>query len=143
MLLRRFSLLVCIGMVIGFGTETVSAHTSRYCTSCERDARGRIKRNSAARQSFRGTNPCPATHATFGVCPGYVVDHIRALKHGGSWNRGQCGGIHENGGIINFFGNDESFAVDSKCYHTSSFSVFKYSENPFCCQNFTALELLL
>jgi hypothetical protein len=32
---------------------------------------------------FRKTHPCPSTGRTSGACPGYVVDHIKALKHGG------------------------------------------------------------
>lgn len=32
---------------------------------------------------FRATHPCPATNQIKGPCPGFVVDHIRALcKHG-------------------------------------------------------------
>jgi hypothetical protein len=27
--------------------------------------------------------PCPSTGRTSGACPGYVVDHVQALKHGG------------------------------------------------------------
>lgn len=28
-------------------------------------------------------HPCPANGKIKGACPGYVVDHIIALKHGG------------------------------------------------------------
>lgn len=28
-------------------------------------------------------HPCPANGHTRGACPGYIVDHIKALKHGG------------------------------------------------------------
>jgi hypothetical protein len=59
-------------------------HTARYCTTCERDARGRILRNPAARRAFVTTHPCPATGAPAGPCPGYVVDHIVPLKNGGA-----------------------------------------------------------
>jgi len=27
---------------------------------------------------------CPATGKTYGACPGYVVDHVIALKRGGA-----------------------------------------------------------
>jgi hypothetical protein len=54
-----------------------------WCASCERDARGRIVRSAAARRAFRRANPCPSTGQTTGACPGYVVDHIQALKRGG------------------------------------------------------------
>ena len=39
--------------------------------------------NSAARRAFIRLHPCPATGATTGACPGYVVDHIVPLKDGG------------------------------------------------------------
>ena len=48
-----------------------------------RDARGRIARSAAARGEFQRENPCPATGLTRGACPGYIVDHVVALKHGG------------------------------------------------------------
>lgn len=57
--------------------------TSTRCTTCERDANGRIKRNPAARRAFQNSHPCPATGRTAGACPGYVVDHVVPLKRGG------------------------------------------------------------
>lgn len=50
----------------------------------DRDARGRIVRSSSAVRAFRRANACPATGAPSRTCPGYVVDHIRALKRGGA-----------------------------------------------------------
>ena len=41
-------------------------------------------RSASAKHSFVQRHPCPATGRTRGRCPGYVVDHIRALKHGGA-----------------------------------------------------------
>lgn len=67
--------------------RSVGGHTratSSKCTSCERDANGRIKRNPAARRESQRQNPCPATGKTTGACPGYVVDHVVALKRGGA-----------------------------------------------------------
>jgi hypothetical protein len=29
-------------------------------------------------------HPCPATGLSTGSCPGFVVDHIKALRHGGT-----------------------------------------------------------
>jgi len=49
----------------------------------ERDARGRIKRSESAKREFQLRNPCPATGRSTGSCPGYVIDHITALKRGG------------------------------------------------------------
>jgi hypothetical protein len=65
------------------GTPRVH-HRSSYCTSCARDSRGRIKRSPEAVRAFRSTHPCPSTGSTRRGCPGYVVDHTKALKHGGS-----------------------------------------------------------
>jgi len=60
-----------------------SAYSAQFCTSCERDAKGRIRRSPAARQTFQATHPCPATGLPAGACPGYVVDHVIPLKRGG------------------------------------------------------------
>jgi len=67
-----------------------TAHSSRShssstrCSSCSRDKRGRIKRNPEAKSQFRRGHPCPSTGRTSGHCPGYVIDHVRPLKHGGA-----------------------------------------------------------
>ena len=50
----------------------------------ERDARGRIKRSAKARAQFMRMHPCPSTGRHRGPCPGYVIDHIVALKRGGA-----------------------------------------------------------
>jgi hypothetical protein len=63
---------------------SLAGSTSTRCTTCERDANGRIKRNPAARRAFQRSNPCPATRRTTGACPGYIVDHIVPLKRGGA-----------------------------------------------------------
>jgi hypothetical protein len=57
--------------------------SSSRCDPALPDARGRIERSPAARRAFRRASPCPSTGLTTGSCPGYVVDHIKALKHGG------------------------------------------------------------
>lgn len=44
------------------------------------------KRNAQARAFFMQHNPCPSTGKTKGACPGYVVDHVVAIKHGGGDN---------------------------------------------------------
>jgi hypothetical protein len=41
-------------------------------------------RSRTARAEFVRTNPCPATGKTKGACPGYVVDHKKALACGGA-----------------------------------------------------------
>ena len=45
----------------------------------DRDKRGRIPRNAAAKRDFKATHPCPRSGATGGSCPGYIVDHICPL----------------------------------------------------------------
>jgi hypothetical protein len=35
-------------------------------------------------KAFREDHPCPSTGSKSGACPGYVVDHVQALKHGGN-----------------------------------------------------------
>lgn len=49
-----------------------------------RDSRGRIARSSKAKDSFRQSHPCPSTGKSSGSCPGYVIDHVMALKRGGA-----------------------------------------------------------
>ena len=61
-----------------------SSHQSRANPGVKRDAHGRIARDPHAKEAFRKTNPCPSTGKTYGACPGWVVDHVRALKHGGA-----------------------------------------------------------
>jgi hypothetical protein len=51
---------------------------------CERTFSGRIRRSSSARRAFKELHPCPATGSATGACPGHVIDHVKALKHGGT-----------------------------------------------------------
>jgi hypothetical protein len=53
-------------------------------TTIERDGNGRIVRSEAAKNAFKRSNPCPATGARRGSCPGYVIDHIKARACGGA-----------------------------------------------------------
>lgn len=48
-----------------------------------RDKHGHIARSTAAKNAFKKTHSCPATGQAHGACPGYVIDHIIALKRGG------------------------------------------------------------
>lgn len=52
----------------------------------KRDEHGRIKRSEHARNDFKKQHPCPSTGKTSGSCPGYVIDHIKALYKGGADN---------------------------------------------------------
>jgi hypothetical protein len=63
-----------------------SAHHGRADPGIARDSHGHIARSSHAKERFRQSHPCPSTGKTYGGCPGYVIDHIQALKHGGADN---------------------------------------------------------
>jgi hypothetical protein len=66
-----------------FLSTSVFAIKSDYCVTCERDSRGHIKRSQEARILFKRLYPCPSTGKSYGKCPGYIIDHIVALKRGG------------------------------------------------------------
>lgn len=66
-----------------------SSHHERAYPGVKRDVHGRIAREPHAKEAFRRAHACPATGKTYGACPGWVVDHMQALKHGGAdapWN---------------------------------------------------------
>lgn len=48
------------------------------------DAGAAAPRSAAAKREFRAAHPCPATGATRGKCPGYVIDHVTPLCAGGA-----------------------------------------------------------
>jgi len=41
-------------------------------------------RSRAARAEFVRMNPCPSTGLARGACPGWIVDHVKALACGGA-----------------------------------------------------------
>ena len=49
----------------------------------QRDSHGRVVRSEEARDAFKRMHPCPSTGRSSGPCPGYIIDHVKALKHGG------------------------------------------------------------
>jgi hypothetical protein len=59
-------------------------HASRAAPGVARDSHGKIARSGRARAEFKKSQPCPSTGRSSGGCPGYVIDHVRALKHGGA-----------------------------------------------------------
>ena len=67
-------------------SSTGGYHASRStrAVGVARDGHGRIKRSAKARDDFKRAHPCPSTGGTSGSCPGYVIDHVQALKHGGA-----------------------------------------------------------
>lgn len=48
------------------------------------DAFARTERSEAAKNDFKRTHPCPSTGERRGPCPGYIIDHIKALACGGA-----------------------------------------------------------
>jgi hypothetical protein len=48
-------------------------------------AEAKIARSTAAKHAFMHAKPCPSlrAHATY-TCPGFVIDHIKALACGGA-----------------------------------------------------------
>lgn len=71
-----------LGALLLASTLAVSAADPAQCVP-PRDARGRIARSHQAVAEFKRLHPCPATGRRSGRCPGYVVDHIVALKRCG------------------------------------------------------------
>lgn len=61
-----------------------SGYSSTRCDLCQRDKEGHIQRHFSAKTKFMRGHPCPSTGLIKGKCPGYVIDHIIALKRGGS-----------------------------------------------------------
>lgn len=41
-------------------------------------------RNYQAKAEFKRTHLCPSTSQPRGSCPGYIVDHVIAIKRGGA-----------------------------------------------------------
>ena len=53
------------------------------CVVLPDSASAKEHRSASVKREFQLTHPCPATGRTSGACPGYVKDHIKALKCGG------------------------------------------------------------
>lgn len=56
---------------------------SRAAPEVQRNSHGKIARSARARGEFKKSHPCPSTDRPSGGCPGYVIDHVIALKRGG------------------------------------------------------------
>ena len=41
-------------------------------------------RSQKAKANFKYSHPCPSTGRNKGSCPGYIIDHIKALACGGA-----------------------------------------------------------
>lgn len=69
-------------------SKTIRPHTShasaKAAAGVKRDSHGKIARSQQAKSDFKHQKPCPSTGKSTGACPGYVIDHVVALKRGGA-----------------------------------------------------------
>jgi len=65
----------------GSHTTHSSGLSHHHATS---KSHGKFERSQKAKDTFRKAHPCPSTGKSHGACPGYVIDHVQALKHGGA-----------------------------------------------------------
>ena len=66
------------------GASHSHGNSSRAAPGVQRNSRGKIARSARARGEFKKSHPCPSTGRSAGGCPGYVIDHVTALKRGGA-----------------------------------------------------------
>src|SRR4051794_3406677 len=66
------------------GSHSTGTHGHAPAAGITRDSHGHIARNPHAKEEFRRSHPCPAAGKKYGACPGWVVDHVQALKRGGA-----------------------------------------------------------
>lgn len=66
------------------GSHSLTGAHSKAEPWVHRDAHGKIERSEKAKDEFKKSHPCPSTGKSSGSCPGYVIDHKQALKHGGA-----------------------------------------------------------
>ena len=81
--ITAFILTLCVVASLSACTTVQSVPTPSSAV-IQRDAHGRIVRSQAARAEFKREHPCPATMKPTGPCPGYIIDHVIALKRGGA-----------------------------------------------------------
>jgi hypothetical protein len=75
-----------LGRLVALPLREVTALDSgkRYpCTSCARDAQGKLVGRPEPQAAFIASHPCPAAGSAAGTCTGYVVDHVTPLACGG------------------------------------------------------------
>ena len=67
-----------VGVILMLFLVVSTAEAETPCTP-KRDCHGKIQRSQAQVTAFKHTHPCPVNGNTKGRCPGYIVDHIKAL----------------------------------------------------------------
>jgi len=75
---------IAIVTALAFTLTPSSFGRGRSSYSSRTYSHSRTHRSRAARDDFQRSHPCPATGRTSGVCPGYVVDHVKPLACGGA-----------------------------------------------------------
>jgi hypothetical protein len=80
---RRLKLPLILAVALLSACTVVQSVPAPSAPAIHRDAHGRIERSGAAKAAFKREHPCPATHLLTGPLPGYIIDHVNALKRGG------------------------------------------------------------
>jgi hypothetical protein len=78
--------LLTISPVLARSSSHSGSH-AKSSTSRPKCASGTVTakaKSSVAKHSFESSHPCPSTGKTSGPRPGYVIDHVKPLKRGGT-----------------------------------------------------------
>ncbi len=107
------------------------------------------ERSEKAKDAFKYSHPCPSNGNNQGSCPGYVIDHIKALACGGTdapenmqwqsiaegkakdkWERNGC----ESGRKSTNDNLDDSYHIGPRggCFTYSKGGNKKYVDHSFC-----------
>ena len=62
------------------GSYSTGTHGHHTTPGVARDSHGHIARSAHAQEEFRRAHACPPTGKKYSACPGWVVDHVQALK---------------------------------------------------------------
>ena len=77
----KFLLVLLLSLFIGCSsTPDLPQDPGTY----EEHSHHRRHRSAAARAAFKRSHPCPATGEPRGACPGWIIDHVKALACGGA-----------------------------------------------------------
>ena len=77
--MRKFLIPLVTAFALLPGAAIAADCTSHYSVKYATD----ITRCKSTVRAFKEQHPCPSTGKSYGACPGYVVDHVIALKRGG------------------------------------------------------------
>jgi len=68
----------------GSHAKATHSKSGKAVAGIKRDSHGKIARSQKAKDQFKKSHPCPSSGKSSGACPGYVIDHVQALKRGGA-----------------------------------------------------------